>query len=96
MPQTEKLTFPDPAQGATTAQARAALRQYKDVMQAAERFFEGKFDHITDDDGDVPMASTSDSNPRHRPAVRVAPHDFVRKVMKPDNDLVDPGRGRDE
>lgn len=43
-------------QGATHAQARAALKQYKDVEQAAERFFEGKFDHIRDDD--VEMSSS--------------------------------------
>lgn len=41
------------------AQAKAALAQYKDVMQAAERFFEGAFDHVKDEDGDVPMASVS-------------------------------------
>ncbi|KAF8486525.1 hypothetical protein JB92DRAFT_3024154 [Gautieria morchelliformis] len=35
--------------GATAAQARAALRQYKDVMQAAEKIFEGKFDDVVDD-----------------------------------------------
>ena len=45
--------------GATHAQAHAALKQYKDVMQAAERFFEGKFDHIKDEDEDVEMASCS-------------------------------------
>ncbi|KAF7355299.1 Baculoviral IAP repeat-containing protein 6 [Mycena sanguinolenta] len=45
--------------GATVAQAKAALAQYKDVMQAAERFFEGAFDHVKDEDGDVPMASVS-------------------------------------
>ncbi|TFK43556.1 hypothetical protein BDQ12DRAFT_675170 [Crucibulum laeve] len=54
--------------GATPAQARAALRQYKDVMQAAERFFEGKFDHIKDGDGDVPMASGSEVKRATRPA----------------------------
>ncbi|KAL0949942.1 hypothetical protein HGRIS_009968 [Hohenbuehelia grisea] len=41
--------------GATVAQARAALKQYKDVMQAAERILEGRFDDVPDDDGDVPM-----------------------------------------
>ncbi|KAF4602410.1 hypothetical protein EYR40_005617 [Pleurotus pulmonarius] len=43
--------------GATVAQARAALKQYKDVMQAAERIFDGHFDNIVDDDGDVRMAA---------------------------------------
>jgi len=42
------------------AQARAALKQYKDVMQAAERFFEGKFDHIKDED--VEMSSGAAEN----------------------------------
>ncbi|KAJ3556879.1 hypothetical protein NM688_g1784 [Phlebia brevispora] len=35
--------------GATAAQARAALRQYKDVMQAAERIFDGAFDDVVDE-----------------------------------------------
>ena len=48
-------------QGATHAQARAALKQYKDVEQAAERFFEGKFDHIKDDD--VEMLSSRPPRP---------------------------------
>ncbi|KAI0690863.1 ubiquitin conjugating enzyme family protein [Cytidiella melzeri] len=45
--------------GATPAQARAALKQYKDVNQAAERFFEGAFDHISDDTEDVEMNTAS-------------------------------------
>ncbi|OSD04457.1 ubiquitin conjugating enzyme family protein [Trametes coccinea BRFM310] len=44
--------------GATVAQARAALRQHKDVMEAAERIFDGSFDHIVDEDGDVAMSSS--------------------------------------
>ncbi|OJA14679.1 hypothetical protein AZE42_02395 [Rhizopogon vesiculosus] len=36
-------------------QARAALRRYKDVMQAAERFFDGEFANIEETDGDVSM-----------------------------------------
>jgi hypothetical protein len=54
-------------QGATAAQARAALQQYKDVMQAAEQFFEGKFDHIKDDD--VEMSSITSETKAVRPAV---------------------------
>ncbi|KAI0371531.1 ubiquitin conjugating enzyme family protein [Pilatotrama ljubarskyi] len=42
--------------GATVAQARAALKQHKDVMEAAERIFDGSFDHIVDEDGDVAMS----------------------------------------
>lgn len=57
-------------QGATRAQARAALQQHKDVMEAAERIFEGKFDHVADDD-DVQMAAEpSTSTKRPRMAVR--------------------------
>ncbi|KZT06502.1 ubiquitin conjugating enzyme family protein [Laetiporus sulphureus 93-53] len=55
--------------GATAAQARAALKKYGDVMQAAERIFDGGFDHITDeDDGDVEMSSNdaSDMQPKSR------------------------------
>lgn len=36
--------------GATAAQARAALKKYKDVMRAAERIFEGEFEDLMDDD----------------------------------------------
>lgn len=36
-------------------------------MQAAERFFEGKFDHVKDED--EPMASSSEVKRRPRPAV---------------------------
>lgn len=42
------------------------MTQYKDVMQAAERIFEGKFDHIQDDDD----AKTPPSKaPARRPIV---------------------------
>ncbi|KAI0775857.1 ubiquitin conjugating enzyme family protein [Trametes elegans] len=52
--------------GASVAQARAALKQHKDVMEAAERIFDGSFDHIVDDDGDVAMksAETTQQKPR--------------------------------
>ncbi|OCH94539.1 ubiquitin conjugating enzyme family protein [Obba rivulosa] len=64
--------------GATAAQARAALEQYKDVMQAAEQIFDGKFDHIVDDevdgDGDVQMGSSERAAPP--PKVRmITPHE---------------------
>lgn len=38
-------------QGASPAQARAALKQYKDVMQAAERIFDGQFDDVAEEPG---------------------------------------------
>ncbi|KAI0041565.1 hypothetical protein FA95DRAFT_1548568 [Auriscalpium vulgare] len=64
-----------PWQGATAAQARAALKRYKDVMQAAERIFDGAFDDVVDDvdDGDVSMASAGPSGVRGRdPVARLA------------------------
>ncbi|TFY83061.1 hypothetical protein EWM64_g951 [Hericium alpestre] len=50
--------------GATVAQARAALKRYKDVMQAAERIFDGAFDDVLDEDGDVRMGSASETEVR--------------------------------
>ncbi|TFK93617.1 ubiquitin conjugating enzyme family protein [Polyporus arcularius HHB13444] len=52
--------------GATVAQARAALKQHKDVMQAAERIFDGAFDHVVDDDGDVDMTASERAPPKPR------------------------------
>ncbi|VDB85365.1 unnamed protein product [Peniophora sp. CBMAI 1063] len=46
--------------GATAAQARAALKRYKDVMQAAERIFDGAFDDVVED-ADVAMAEAGSS-----------------------------------
>lgn len=45
--------------GASEAQAQAALRRYKDVMQAAERIFEGEFADVEETDGDVSMESAA-------------------------------------
>ncbi|TFK75935.1 hypothetical protein BDN72DRAFT_786105 [Pluteus cervinus] len=53
--------------GATPAQARAALKQCKDVMQAAELFFEGKFDHVKEDEESTPPSAPSTSKSK-RPA----------------------------
>ncbi|CAE6419099.1 unnamed protein product [Rhizoctonia solani] len=39
--------------GATPAQARAALRKFSDVETAAEQIFDGRFDHIKDDDEEM-------------------------------------------
>ncbi|EJD00913.1 uncharacterized protein FOMMEDRAFT_135199 [Fomitiporia mediterranea MF3/22] len=36
--------------GAIAAQARAALKKYKDVMRAAEKIFDGEFEDVMDDD----------------------------------------------
>ena len=57
--------------GATLAQARAALRQCKDVMQAAEMFFEGKFDNVKGEE-DVQMNASSEVKRRTRPTVCVS------------------------
>lgn len=57
-------------QGATVAQARAALKQYKDVMQAAERIFDGSFDNVIDADGDVDMTVSERPPPKPRMIVR--------------------------
>ncbi|EAU84763.2 ubiquitin conjugating enzyme family protein [Coprinopsis cinerea okayama7 len=35
--------------------AKAALKRYGDVMEAAEAIFEGRFDNLKDEDGDVEM-----------------------------------------
>lgn len=64
----KSLNFVDTPQGATPAQARAALRQYKDVMEAAEKFFQGDFDNVKDEDGDISMASSSRRSELKRPA----------------------------
>lgn len=47
-------------QGATAAQARAALRRYKDVMQAAEKIFDGEFEGAMDED--LPDTRTASSS----------------------------------
>ena len=47
------------SQGASRAQARAALKKYKDVMEAAEHIFEGQFDDAMDfSDDDAPSAAS--------------------------------------
>ncbi|KAG8745706.1 hypothetical protein FRC10_007186 [Ceratobasidium sp. 414] len=40
--------------GASPAQARAALRKFSDVETAAEQIFDGRFDHVKDDDEPTP------------------------------------------
>ncbi|GJE87521.1 ubiquitin conjugating enzyme family protein [Phanerochaete sordida] len=70
--------------GATPAQARAALKKYNDVMQAAERIFDGAFDHITDDSEDVEMKSVSER----------APSTSITRTATPDDD--EDGAGDDD
>ena len=61
-------------QGATPAQARAALKRYSDVMEAAERIFDGAFDHITDD---AATTSASSAGPIREPERCRAPMRLV-------------------
>ncbi|KAG6896936.1 hypothetical protein C0992_005201, partial [Termitomyces sp. T32_za158] len=71
-------------QGATPAQARAALRQYRDVMQAAEKIFEGAFDGVMDDQ-DSAMASMSEPK-RIRPATPNDADDDMNSDDAPEDD----------
>lgn len=68
-------------QGATPARARAALIQFKDVMQAAEKIFDGNFDHIKDDDD----LDASSSEAKRRP-----------RLTTPDEEDVEPDDEQDE
>ncbi|KAH8999197.1 hypothetical protein EDB92DRAFT_1832949 [Lactarius akahatsu] len=52
--------------GATVAQARAALRRYNDVMEAAERIFGGAFDDIRDEGSETSAPSAGPSGKRER------------------------------
>ncbi|KAG8684712.1 hypothetical protein FRC09_015216 [Ceratobasidium sp. 395] len=47
--------------GASPAQARAALRKFSDVETAAEQIFDGRFDHIKDDDEPVKDTRTTEN-----------------------------------
>lgn len=69
--------------GASPAQARAALKKYNDVMQAAERIFDGAFDHITEDSEDVEMMFVSG---RAESATRT-------RTATPDKDVDEDGEG---
>ncbi|KAG6378918.1 hypothetical protein JVT61DRAFT_13203 [Boletus reticuloceps] len=63
--------------GATVPQARAALRKYKDVMQAAERILDGEFACVTDGDDDVhmtPISPTGLMSPSQTPCVSTPEH----------------------
>ncbi|KAG8928570.1 hypothetical protein FRC02_006721 [Tulasnella sp. 418] len=54
--------------GATPAQARAALKKCKDVMDAAEKIFSGEFDNVEETDGDVEMKDAPRAKVVARPA----------------------------
>jgi hypothetical protein len=53
------------------SQARAALKRYKDVMQAAERIFDGQFDDVGDEDADVYQTATA-RDPSHLMRIAVS------------------------
>lgn len=48
------------------AQARAALKRYSDVMEAAERIFDGAFDNIPDEPAATSMQSADSIRERER------------------------------
>jgi uncharacterized UBP type Zn finger protein len=57
--------------GATRAQAKAALKKHKDVMEAAERIFDGQFDDAVDEEEtESTIASTSGTSKRRPITVR--------------------------
>ena len=61
-------------QGATVAQARAALKKYKDVMEAAERIFDGAFDDVVDEPEEKAASSSkADSSRKARMIVSFGP-----------------------
>ncbi|GBE80076.1 ubiquitin conjugating enzyme family protein [Sparassis latifolia] len=75
--------------GATVAQARAALERYKDVMQAAERIFDGSFDHIIDDGG--ASESSAPARPKQNANRPITPDD-----AEGEDEEVDDGNEDDE
>ena len=54
-------------------QARAALHKYKDVMDAAERIFDGEFAYVTDGDDVrmIPVTPIGPMSPSHTPCASV-------------------------
>ena len=64
-------------------------------MEAAEKFFEGEFADVKDEDGDSPMAATSSSKAFKRLAVRVysVPHKTRADCA---NQTPEPEDGEDE
>ncbi|KAH8092454.1 ubiquitin conjugating enzyme family protein [Cristinia sonorae] len=61
--------------GATRAQAKAALKQHRDVMEAAERIFDGEYADVVDEDEDIEMSSAKE---REKPK--------VARMVTPDGD----------
>lgn len=55
--------------GATRAQASAAIKKYKDVMEAAEHIFDGEFENVKDVPDMIMDEPGSSKNVPHRLAV---------------------------
>ncbi|KAL5530457.1 hypothetical protein ACEPAF_6715 [Sanghuangporus sanghuang] len=70
--------------GATAAQARAALRKYKDVMRAAEKIFDGEFADVMDDDVQPSDTAAKPSGRAERP-----------RMITPEEDNSDAETGSD-
>lgn len=60
-------------QGASRAQARRAFQRNTDVMEAAQEFFDGKYDDVKDSDDAMedPQASSSTKRPSRLEVCRV-------------------------
>ncbi|KAG6337349.1 hypothetical protein ID866_1722 [Astraeus odoratus] len=73
--------------GATVPQAWAALQKYKDVMQAAERIFDGEFLDIQDGDGDarIPPSATMIITPSRTPRPSTPEDEDEDQSMSDDN-----------
>jgi len=88
--------------GATATQARAALRQYKDVMQAAEKIFEGKFDDVDEERGEdaamepEPPKAARMTVCRSRLPVKTASRTLLQTPSYDDEDLVMGDEGEDD
>ncbi|KAI6035335.1 ubiquitin conjugating enzyme family protein [Pisolithus orientalis] len=76
--------------GATVPQACAALHKYKDVMQAAERIFDGEFAHVHDEGEGVRMQPDTSSilTPSRTPHAST-PEDVVQDHDMMDDDIED-------
>ncbi|CAE6447861.1 unnamed protein product [Rhizoctonia solani] len=74
--------------GATPAQARAALRKFSDVEAAAEQIFDGRFDHVKDEDEEMKEVGKEAGK-------RATTPDEDEDVDEEDEDEEDEGSGAD-
>jgi hypothetical protein len=77
-------------------QAQAALKQYNDVMEAAERIFDGAFDDIPDEGGATSVPSTDPNGDRMRcpPTMRLVVCTNPRELSPHSYKIIDSGRRR--